>query len=93
MPMRALIIAFSLLVATAATAQRAPGAPTPEVVQAQIARLQVEMSKNEEARRRIDSELRELERRGHELRIEQQRLQNEFVRMQSEVLLLQQQAR
>jgi|GEM_PF-2082986 predicted nucleic acid-binding Zn-ribbon protein len=91
--MRALVIAFTVLAAAPVFAQRAPGAPTAEAAQAQIARLQIEMSKNEEARRRIDSELREMERRANELRIEQQRLQNEYVRMQSELLLLQQQAR
>lgn len=91
--MRLVIGAMLLLCATFAIAQRAPGAPTPAEVQAQVARLQLEMTKNDDARRRIDAELRELERRGNELHVEQQRLQNEFVRMQSEMLLLQQQAR
>jgi predicted nuclease with TOPRIM domain len=87
-----LVIALAL-VAAPVLAQRAPGAPAPEAAQARLARLQVDMSKNDEARRRIDGELRELERRTNDLRVEQQRLQNEYVRMQSEALLLLQQAR
>jgi len=90
--MRRLIV-FLCIFTIPASAQRAPGAPTPVEVQAQITRLQVEMKKNEEARRRIDAELREVERRSSELRIEQQRLQNDYTRLQSEMLLLQQQAR
>ena len=91
--MRALILALCLFAILSAHAQRAPGAPAPDVVQAQIARLQIDIAKNDEARRRIDAELRDLERRTNELRLQRQQLQNESVRLQSELLLLQQQAR
>ncbi|MGE5338393.1 MAG: hypothetical protein ACM3PU_11220 [Gemmatimonadota bacterium] len=91
--MRAFILALCLFPVLSAHAQRAPGAPTPDAVQAQIARLQIDIAKNDEARRRIDAELRDLERRASELHLQQQLLQNESVRLQSELLLLRQQAR
>lgn len=87
------ITLLCLLLAAPAFAQRAPGAPTQDAVRAQLVRLQVEIAKNDAARRQIDAELRELERRAQPLRIEQQRLANENARLQSELLLLQQQAR
>jgi septal ring factor EnvC (AmiA/AmiB activator) len=87
--MRTLLIVCLALLAMPALAQRAPGAPTPAETQAQLVRLQVEIAKNDEARRRIDAELRDLERRAADLRVELQRLQMEQVRLQSELQVLQ----
>jgi len=90
--MRTLTALSCALLVLPVLAQRAPGAPTPGEVQAQVVPLQGEMTNNDDARRRIDAELRELERRASELRVEQRRLQNDYVRMQSEIRQ-QQQAR
>lgn len=87
--MKTAVLLVAALLAGGALAQRAPNAPDPERNRERIAAVQVEITRNQAARERNDSELRNLQTQIDRLRVEQQRLTAEHARLQSELVQLQ----
>lgn len=79
----------AMLVAVTALAQRAPNAPDPDRVRERIAAVQVEITRNQAARERVERDLRDLQTQIDRLRVELQRLTAEQARLQSELVQLQ----
>ena len=87
--MKAIVWMTAALLAGGASAQRAPNAPDPQQQRERVAAVQVEITRNQAARERVDRELRDLQVQIERLRVEQQRLTAEQARLQSELVQLQ----
>jgi peptidoglycan hydrolase CwlO-like protein len=87
--MKPATVVVTLLVAGTSFAQRAPNAPDPDRVPERVAAVQLELTRNQSARERVERELRDLQTQIDRLRVEQQRLIAEQARLQSELVQLQ----